>query len=71
MTSRQVENIEIWRAAQQIINRYPEEPLLEACQRADAAYTAGDLVNFDLWQRAAQAVKELLRNKAEKGTTQN
>jgi hypothetical protein len=49
--ARQVENIEIWRAAQQIINRYPEEPLLEACQRAEAAYTAGDVFSASAFHR--------------------
>lgn len=56
-----VSDLEVLRAAQQIINQYPEEPELTACQRADAAYEAGDMFNFELWQRIAKAVQELLR----------
>lgn len=53
-------DLEILRAAQQIINQYPEEPELAACQRADAAYELGDIFNFELWQRVTKAVKLLL-----------
>ena len=54
-----VSDLDVWRAAQQIINRYPEEPEFAACQRADAAYEAGDMFNFALWQRVAKAVAKL------------
>ena len=53
----------IWRAANQMIKLHPEEPELAACQRADAAYELGDMFNFELWQRVAKAVRELLRTK--------
>jgi hypothetical protein len=39
---------------------YPEEPELAACQRADAAYEAGDMFNFELWQRIAKTDREML-----------
>ena len=64
MTGRHVENLDIWRAAQQLIKRYPDEPEFAACQRADAAYETGDMFNFELWQRVARAVRELLSKSA-------
>jgi hypothetical protein len=55
-----VSDTDVWRAAKQIIDRYPEEPELAACLRADAALDQGDRFNFDLWQRIAKAVTQLL-----------
>jgi hypothetical protein len=68
---RYVEDIEVWRAAQQVINQYPEEPELAAPQRADAAYEVGDMFNFELWRRVAKAVRELVRTKPEDGKAIN
>jgi hypothetical protein len=58
-----VSDLEVWRAAQQIIRQYPAEPELAACQRADAAYAMGDMFNFELWQRVAKAVRALIATK--------
>jgi len=71
MTAKPVSDLDVWRAAQQIINQYPEEPELAACHRADAAYEAGDMFNFELWQRVAKAVTELLRTKPSDGRDLN
>jgi len=60
-----------WRAAQEIINQFPQEPELEACQRADAANEAGDIFNFELWRRIATAVRELMRTKPQVGQAFN
>ena len=49
----------------------PEEPELAACQRADAAYELGDMFNFELWQRVAKAVRELIRTKPRDGKAVN
>ena len=68
---RYVEDIEVWRAANQIIHAYPEEPEFVACQRADAAYTAGDMFNFELWTRIAKAVSELVTTKPHVGKAIN
>jgi hypothetical protein len=68
---RYVEDIEVWRAAQQIINLYPDEPELAAGQRADAAYEADDMFNFDLWTRIAKAVRELVTTKPHVGKAIN
>jgi hypothetical protein len=42
---------------------HPEDPELEAAQRADAALAAGDLFNTRLWARIGEAVRELKRHK--------
>lgn len=61
--SGRISDIEIWRAANQVIKLHPVEPELAACQRADAAYAAGDMFNFHLWQKIAKAVRELIQTK--------
>jgi hypothetical protein len=58
-----IRDLEVWRSAQQIIDQYPEEPELVACQRADEAWEAADISNFALWMRIAKAVQELVRTK--------
>jgi len=65
------EDIEIWRAANQIIQAHPEEPEFAAAQRADAAYAAGDMFNFELWTRITKVVSELVRTKPRVGKTIN
>jgi hypothetical protein len=56
----EISEIDIWRAANQVIQLFPEDPILEAAQRADRAYEAGDMFNFRLWARIAKAVGQLL-----------
>jgi hypothetical protein len=59
----EVNEIDVWRAANQIIRQFPEDPVLEAAQRADQAYEAGDMFNFGLWTRITKAVGQLLVEK--------
>lgn len=61
--STRIQDIDVWRAAKQMIELYPNDPEMAAAQRADAAYEAGDMFNFDLWTRINRAVAELLRQK--------
>jgi hypothetical protein len=61
--SARVPDIEVWRAAQQLIIQFPHDPEMEASQRADRAYQQSDLFNFDLWTRIAGAVKKLLHER--------
>ena len=56
-----MEEIDIWRAAKFIIEQFPDDPVLEAAQRADAAYELGDMSTFDIWARVTSAVGDLLR----------
>lgn len=57
---RTVENIEIYRAASQLIGRFGKDAGLETALRADAALELGDRYNFNLWTRINTAVLELL-----------
>lgn len=66
-----VRDLEVWRIAQQLINRYPETPEFVACQRADAAWEAGDASNFQLGMRIAKAVQILVRTKPHVGKAIN
>ena len=61
----------IWRAANQMLQRYKDIAWLEASQRADAALELGDTFNFELWQRVAKAVLELERTKPGEGESIN
>jgi len=51
----------IWRAAKKMIELFPEDASFQAAQRADKALEDGDLDNFNLWQRIAQATEDLER----------
>jgi hypothetical protein len=46
------------------MEKFPDEPGLQASLRADAAYAEGGLFAFGLWQRVAGAIRELRRGKA-------
>jgi len=63
----EVSEIDVWRAANQLIQQFPEDPVLEASQRADQAYEAGDMFNFRLWVRITKAVGELLNKRSDSG----
>jgi hypothetical protein len=58
-----VRDLDVWRAAEQIVNHYPDAPVVAACQQADAAWDAGDMANFQIRMRIAKAVLELIRTK--------
>lgn len=59
-TSARITDLEVYRAAKQLIDQFPGDPEFEASMRADSALEQGDLFNFDLWQRIAKAVGQLL-----------
>ncbi len=52
-------DIEIWRAANQLIERYGECAEFEAAQRADAMLENKDVEGQAAWKRILAAVKEL------------
>lgn len=56
-----MEEIDIWRAAKQMIDQHADAAMIEASMRAHAASAQGDMFNFDIWKRVAKAVKELER----------
>ena len=65
--SARVADVDVWRAAKQIIELYPNDPEMAAAQRADSAYEQGDMLNFDLWTRITKAVTELERVRPTRG----
>jgi len=58
-----MEEIEIWRAAKQMLDLYPDGAELAAAQRADKALEIGDMFNFSLWTRITKAIQEIERQK--------
>jgi len=66
-----IAELEIWQAAQQIIDRYPADPEAAAFQFADRAWQAGDKVSFQRRMRIAGAVQEVVRTKPHFGKAIN
>jgi len=60
-TAARMEEIDIWRAAQQLIKMYWSEAGLAAAQRADKAIDQGDPEGERVWVRITRAVAELSR----------
>ncbi len=55
--------IDLWRAAKQIIDRYGQDAPLEAAMRADAMLEAGDLDGLAVWKRIKKSAEEWLRER--------
>jgi hypothetical protein len=63
-----VNELSVWRTADQLLKQYPETASLVAAQRADAAYAAGQTFKFRLWGRVTHALMELLRQRSSADT---
>jgi hypothetical protein len=57
--AQKLEQLEVWRGAQRVIQLYPADPELAACQFADTALEQGDMFGFALWQKVAKAVRHM------------
>ncbi len=55
-----ITDLEIFRAANQLVKRYGQDAELEAAQRADAMLEAGDLGGQRVWQRILKAIDDLV-----------
>jgi hypothetical protein len=66
-----IAELEIWQAAQQIIDNHPADPERAAFQFADSSWQAGDKVSFQRCMRIAAAVQELVRTKPHCGKAIN
>ncbi len=64
-----VEEIEIWRAANQLVKRYGEDAEFEAAMRAAAMIEACDIDGQRVWKRILTAIDELLRDKPDQEET--
>jgi len=63
LPARQPEEIEIQRAAIQLMHQYGERAAMEAGLRADGWLELGDMFTRTLWQRVMVAVQELERTR--------
>ena len=62
-----ISDLDIYRSAKVIIERYGEEARLHATKRADALLKAGDLDAYAAWKRILRAVEELQRKAPKSG----
>ena len=58
-----ITDLEIYRAANQLVNRYGQDAEFEAAMRADAMIEAGDIDGQRVWQRILNAIDELQRDR--------
>ncbi|MGE5538064.1 MAG: hypothetical protein ACM30I_05570 [Gemmatimonas sp.] len=56
-----VQDIDVWRAANTLIEHYGAQAWFIAAQRADALLSQGDLRGRRAWMAIHRAVEELLR----------
>ena len=56
-----VEEIDVWRAAEQMRKRYGTEAAVQAAMRADALFEKLDLEGSRVWNRIVAAINELER----------
>ncbi len=64
-----ITDLEIFRAANQLVKRYGQDAELEAAMRADAMLEAGDIEGQRVWKRILKAVDELQRDKPNQSET--
>lgn len=57
--SAHIDAHEVWQAAMQVIERYPQEPATTALQFADAAFQFKDFYMVLFWRAVARRIKEL------------
>ena len=58
-----IEDIDLWRAAKLIVDRYGREAELQAASRADDKLEAGDMEGRAVWLRIVSAIRELQRGR--------
>ena len=58
-----VSDLEVYRAANQLIQRYGQDAELEAAMRADAMIEQGDPEGLAVWKRILKAVDDLQRDR--------
>ena len=62
-------DLEIYRAANQLVKRYGEDAGIEAAMRVDAMIEASDIDGQRVWKRILRAVDELQRDKPNQSET--
>ena len=66
-----MDDIDIWRAAEQFRTLYGEDAGIEAAVRADKALHQGDIVGCRVWKRIVDAIGELERKAPKAGEPLN
>jgi len=66
-----IEDTDIWRAAQQSRTLYRDDAGIEAAVRADNALYQGDIVGSEVWKRIRNAIGELERKTPKAGEALN
>jgi hypothetical protein len=56
-----MEDIDIWRAAEQMRKLYGADAAIHSAMRADKLMDQGDIGGFDMWKRVVAALNELDR----------
>ena len=62
-----IPHLDIYRSAHVLVKRHGNYALIQAAQRADAMFEAGDLDGHAVWCRIVKAVEELLEQKPSLG----
>jgi|GEM_PF-2502978 len=62
-----MEDIEIWRAAEQMRKLYGDDAAIQAATRADKPRDQGDTESFDMRKRVVAAINELDRVEVKDG----
>jgi hypothetical protein len=57
-----MEDIDIWRAAEQMRKLYGADAAIHAAMRADKLMDQGDIEGFDMWKRVVDALSEFVRD---------
>ena len=62
-----MEDIDVWRAAHQLMKRHGDTAEDQAARRGELAFDCGDEFNANLWYKIAMAIAELRRTAPEPG----
>ena len=62
-----ISDLDIYRAANVIIERYGKDAQIHSTKRASAMLDKGDLGGYAVWKRILRAVEELQRMEAKSG----
>jgi hypothetical protein len=68
---RRMDDIEIWRSAEQMRKLYEADAFIVAALRADKLMDEGDIEGFEVWKRIAAAVDDLDRTNPRPGEAVN
>jgi hypothetical protein len=56
-----MDEIDVWRAANQMLKLYGEDAVMKAGLRSDALLNLGDIDGCNVWKRVVAAIKDLSR----------